>query len=102
MAITVTFQTYSGATPEWTDIPSGKRLIFAGSPRNLAIPLRTWEWNLGVHLGTANPGADACGVHHVPNVRYVDASHFDGGAGSEVLSDANLAEAECTLRIKVV
>jgi hypothetical protein len=31
----------------------------------------------------------------------VDASHFDGGAGSEVLSDANLAEAECTLRIKV-
>ena len=98
MANAILWEAYAGATPAWGDV-SGKRVVFGGSPRNIDVPLVVGEWQRGVHLGTADPGIDACGKNHLPSPRFVTPATFDSGAGQEHLNDTNLAATECTLRV---
>jgi hypothetical protein len=55
-------------------------------------------WQDDTHVVSGTPGSDVCTNPHAPNVKYVDSTHFDGGGGSEVLNDTNLAATECSLR----
>ncbi len=95
---TFTWEVYSD-TPAWHGIGSNK-FVFSGSPSDLSEPITVGEWQLGSHLGDGSPGADQCGANHMPNVKYVSNTQFDGGAGVETLNDVNLVATECTLRIK--
>ncbi|NLF15393.1 MAG: hypothetical protein GX597_26690, partial [Anaerolineaceae bacterium] len=97
MANDILWEVYAGPTPDWTNV-SGKRMVFGGSPKNIDVPVVVGEWQRGTHLGTSDPGIDACGKHHLPAPRYVTSATFDGGAGQEHLNDTNLAATECTLR----
>lgn len=87
-------------TPNWKPV-SSSTIVFSGSLTNLATPITVGSWNGGTHLGSGDPGTDACGTNHVPNIEYVSDTQFkkDGGA-TETISNANLAQTDCTLRVK--
>jgi hypothetical protein len=91
------WEVYAG-TPSWVDV-SANTIVFSGTG-GLATPITLGEWQSETHLGSGDPGTDQCGVTHMPNVKYVDDTHFDGGSGSELLNDTNLLATECTLRIR--
>lgn len=86
-------------TPGWMDV-SANTIVFAGSNTDLTEPITVGTWNDGTHLGSGDPGTDQCGANHMPNVKYVSGTQYDGGAGTTTLNDTNLAQTECTLRVK--
>lgn len=87
--------------PAWNYIGENT-LVFSSSATDLTQPITvgTEYWNEGTHLGDGLPGDDQCGTNHVPNVKYVSSTQFDGGAGTETLNATNLTQTECTLRVK--
>ena len=93
-AVTYRWQVYAG-TPAWRTIAEGERLILSGSARNLAVPVRTRDWQDGTHLGSAYPGVDKCGVSHVPNVRYESAATGQVAGSVVAMEDANVPETVC-------
>jgi hypothetical protein len=112
---TIVFErnTNTVGSPTWTEFESGNRLVFSGSPTDLATTIATTGWNDGSHEGSADPGADRCnqggtanpggpggGDVHNNNVKFVDATNMSvNGGGNEAINDTNLVEGECTLRI---
>jgi len=75
-------------------------VVFAGSG-GLTTPITVGTWQSETHLGSGDPGTDQCGgSNHVRNVKYIASTQFDSGSGTETLNDTNLAETECTLRVK--
>lgn len=86
-------------TPAWMDV-STNTIVFSGSNTDLTEPITVGTWQDGTHLGSGDPGTDQCGANHMPNVKYVSGTQFDGGSGTETLNDTNLVQTECTLRIK--
>ncbi len=86
-------------TPDWMDVASNT-IVFSGADDDHTEPITVGTWNGGTHLGSGDPGTDQCGANHMPNVKYVSGTQFDGGSGTETLNDTNLAQTECTLRIK--
>jgi hypothetical protein len=97
---TFNFEFYCGAGPGWADMGSATQ-VFCGSLTDLTAPVSIDAFQDGTHLGSGDPGTDQCGANHVNNVKYLtDTTMSVNGGGSETLNDANLAEAECTLRIK--
>jgi hypothetical protein len=86
-------------TPAWKDV-STNTIVFSGSDTDLSEPITVGTWNDGSHLGSGDPGTDQCGSNHMPNVKYVSGTQFDKGGGTTTLNDSNLAETECTLRVK--
>lgn len=95
---TFNWEVYSD-TPSWHDV-STNTIVFSGSDTDLTEPITVGTWNSGTHLGNGDPGTDQCGTNHMPNVKYVSATQMDIGSGSEEINDTNLADTECTLRIK--
>ncbi|MGC9423757.1 hypothetical protein [Vibrio sp.] len=95
---TFNWEAYCG-TPAWTDVATNT-IVFSGSATDLTEPITVGTWQDGTHLGSGDPGTDQCGANHVPNVKYVSGTQFDGGSGTEALNDTNLVQTECTLRIK--
>lgn len=85
-------------TPAWMDV-STNTIVFSGSG-GLDTPITVGNWQDETHLGSGDPGTDQCGTNHVPNVKYVSGTQFDGGGGTESLNDTNLVQTECTLRIE--
>lgn len=85
-------------TPAWMDV-STNTIVFSGSG-GISTPITVGSWQDETHLGSGDPGTDQCGTNHVPNVKYVSGTQFDGGGGTETLNDTNLAATECTLRIE--
>lgn len=87
-------------TPAWMDIGSNL-FIFSGDQADLTVPITVTEWNLGMHLGSGEPGTDQCGTNHVPCITFVSSTEFKlNGGSTETISDGNLAATECTLRVK--
>jgi len=95
---TWTFEVYydTAGVPAWTDT-GANNVAFAGSG-GYDDTVEVAAWQDGTHVVDGTPGSDICTNPHAPNVKYVDATHFDSGGGSEVISDANLAATECTAR----
>jgi len=92
------FEVYFGTTgtPAWTDV-AANNIAFTGSGgHDDTVEVAAWQG--GTHVVSGTPGSDVCTNPHAPNVKYVDATHFDGGGGSEVLNDTNLLDTECTCR----
>ena len=101
MAVTVTWMGYMGAAPDWADL-AANTLVFSGDVADPTVKVAVGVWQTGTHAGNGDPGADQCGANHMNNVQWIDATHFSlNGAASEVISDANLAAIECTLKIYV-
>lgn len=94
---TFTWEVYAN-TPGWFSI-AANTLVFSGSSTDLTTPITVGSWNDGTHLGDGDPGSDQCGTNHVPNVKWISSTQFDNGGGTETLSDANLVQTECTLRV---
>jgi len=95
---TFTWKVYSD-TPGWKSV-STNTIVFSGSATDLTVPITVGNWNSGCHLGTGDPGTDACGTTHVPNLEYVSSTEFKlNGGTTETISNANLAATECTLQI---
>lgn len=94
---TFTWEVYAN-TPGWFSV-GANTIVFAGSG-GLATPITVGTWQSETHLGSGDPGTDQCGTNHVPNVKYISGTQFDGGSGTETLNDTNLAQTECTLRVK--
>ena len=100
---TLTFQGYMGATPAWANMGANK-LIFSGSLTNLATTILAANWQDGTHAGSGDPGTDQCGANHMKNTKPVvltaAASTVSlNGAAAVALTDANVAAADCALRI---
>lgn len=96
---TFTWEVYAN-TPGWMGV-GANTIVFAGSLTDLTAPITVGVWNGGTHLGTGDPGSDQCGTTHVPNIEYVSNTQFKlNGGATETISNANLAQTECTLRIK--
>lgn len=108
---TITFETNTGTTgsPTWTSIGSNT-LVFAGSQTDLTAPIVTTSWNDGTHVGTGDPGTDACNTarsgaggpnsSHNNNVKFVASGTCSiNSAATENINDTNLTAGECTLRI---
>lgn len=90
---------YFGATgPAWTDI-STNTIVFAGSG-GISTPVTVAAYQDETHIGTGDPGTDACGTNHSNNVKYISNTQFDSGSGTETLNDTNLTSDECTIRIR--
>jgi hypothetical protein len=95
---TFTWETYTD-TPDWKGV-STNTIIFSGSATSVTEPITVGSWNTGTHLGTGDPGTDACGSTHSRNVKWISSTQFDSGGGTETLNDTNLVATECTLRVK--
>lgn len=108
---TITFETNTNTvgSPTWTDI-GANTLVFAGSQTDLTSPIVTTSWNDGTHVGSDDPGTDACNTarngaggpnsNHNNNVKYVASGTASiNSAATENLNDTNLIAGECTLRI---
>lgn len=85
--------------PSWMDVDVNT-IVFSGADDDLTEPITVGTWQNGTHLGSGDPGTDQCGANHMPNVKYVSGTQMDKGVGTETINDTNLAETECTLRIK--
>lgn len=94
---TFTWEVYAD-TPAWMSV-STNTIVFAGSG-GISTPITVGSWQDETHLGSGDPGTDQCGTNHVPNVKYVSGTQFDGGGGTESLNDTNLVATECTMRIE--
>jgi len=95
---TFTWEVYAN-TPAWFDVASNT-IVFAGSASDLTTPITVGEWNTGTHLGSGDPGTDACGTTHVPNVKFISTTQCDIGGGTVSITDGNLATTKCSFRIK--
>ena len=96
---TFTWNAYIGAGPAWADI-GANTIVFCSSLTDLATNITVGAFQDGTHLGNGDPGADQCGANHANNVKYLTGSTMSvNGAGSEDITDANLAEIECTLKL---
>lgn len=95
---TFNWEVYSN-TPAWMDI-GANTFVFAGSATDLTSPITVGEWQSGTHLGNGDPGTDQCGTNHSRNVKYISSTQMDIGGGTVNLTDANLAQTQCTMRIK--
>ncbi|KKN69253.1 hypothetical protein LCGC14_0442480 [marine sediment metagenome] len=102
---TITFERNQNTvgSPTWVDI-AANTLVFSGSLTDLTTTIDTADWQDGTHIGTGDPGSDACGggpaSGHMNNVRFVNSTNFIlNGGTSEVLNDTNLIAGECTLRL---
>jgi len=93
-----TWEVYSD-TPAWMSV-GANTIVFSGSASDLTSPVTVGTWQVGTHLGSGDPGTDQCGSTHSRNVTYVSSTQFDSGSGTETLNDTNLAQTECTLRVK--
>jgi len=96
---TFTWEIYAN-TPAWMDSGVGNTLVFAGSATDLTIPVTVGEYQTGTHSGNGDPGTDQCGTNHCKNVKYVSGTQFDKGGGTTTLNTTNLADTECTFRVK--
>lgn len=94
---TFTWEVYAN-TPAWMSVASNT-IVFSGTG-GLATPITVGNWQEETHLGSGDPGTDQCGTNHVPNVKYISGTQCDIGAGTITLSDANLPQTECTMRVK--
>ena len=96
---TITFQAFCGAGPAWADI-GANTFVFSSSPTVITDPVTVLSYQDGTHLGAGDPGADQCGANHMNNVKYLtDTTMSVNGGGSEDITDANLANDECTMRL---
>lgn len=96
---TITFEAYYGASPSWQSL-GANRLVFSGSLTNINAMVLAGTFQDGTHAGSGTPGSDVCATNHVRNNKWLDDTHFSpNGGASEVISDTNLADAECTLRV---
>jgi len=86
-------------TPGWKDVSTGT-FVFSGSASDHTIPVTVGEWQSGTHITDGDPGNDSCGANHSRNVKYVSGTQFDSGGGTETLNTTNMADTECTLRVK--
>jgi hypothetical protein len=94
---TFTWEVYSD-TPAW-HTAGANTIVFSGTG-GLANPITVGNYQSETHLGSGDPGTDQCGTNHVKNVKYVSSTQFDNGGGTETLTDTNLTNDECTMRIK--
>lgn len=94
---TFTWEVYAD-TPAWFDI-AANTVVFAGSG-GLATPITVGSWQDETHLGNGDPGSDQCGTNHVPNVKYISGTQMDIGGGTVNIVDGNLAEIDCSLRVR--
>lgn len=95
---TFTWEVYAD-TPAWMGA-GANTIVFSGSNTDLNEPITVGTWQSGSHLGSGDPGTDQCGSNHMKNVKFVSSTQMDTGGGTETINDTNLAETECTLRIK--
>ncbi len=99
---TITFESYFGASPQWTNL-GANRLVFCGSLTDIAAMILAANFQDGTHVGSGTPGADQCTTNHVPNVKYLSNTTMSrSGGGSETISDAALGSPNflsCTLRV---
>jgi len=93
------FEVYygTGAGAAWTDV-GANNLAFTGDGGH-DDTVEVGEWQGGTHVVSGTPGNDVCTDPHAPNVKYVDATHFDSGGGVEDLNDANLLATEVSCRL---
>jgi len=94
---TFTWNYWGGTGPSWTDV-STDTIVFSGTG-GLANPVTVAAWQDETHMGTGDPGSDACGTVHAKNNKYISTTQFDNGSGTETLNDTNLTQDECTLQI---
>jgi len=92
-----TWNYWGGTGPSWTDV-STDTVVFSGTG-GLANPVTVAAWQDETHMGTGDPGTDACGTVHAKNNKYIGSTQFDNGSGTETLNDTNLTQDECTLQI---
>jgi hypothetical protein len=96
---TITFESYFGATPSWQSL-GANRLVFCGSRTDIAVMIQAQTFADGTHVGSGTPGSDQCTGNHANNVKWTgDTTMSVNGAASETINDANLADAECSLRV---
>lgn len=96
---TFTWFAYIGAGPAFADI-AANTVVFSSSLTDLATNITVASFQDGTHLGNGDPGTDQCGANHANNVKYLTSGTMSvNGAGSENITDANLATTECTLRV---
>jgi hypothetical protein len=93
---TFSWEVYSD-TPGWKDL-STNTVVFCGSLTDLTVPITVGNWNTGTHAGTGDPGSDACGTTHMPNIEYVSNTQYKKNGGSDTLLTAMVAT-DCTLAI---
>jgi hypothetical protein len=105
---TTTFEFNNNTTgsPSWTDI-GANTIVFSGSQTDLTTTISTTAWNEGTHIGTDDPGTDACdtgpNASHNNNVKFVASGTCQiNSGGTENLNDTNLTEGECTFRFHLV
>lgn len=97
---TFTWESYSGSGPSWQDIGSNT-IVFSGSLSDLSVPINVNAYNDGTHIGSDDPGTDQCGANHNPNIKYISSTQFSyNGGAAEALNDTNLAETECSFRVR--
>lgn len=94
---TITYEAYIGAGPAWADI-GANTIVFTGTG-GVGNPIDVGSYQEETHLGSGDPGTDQCGANHVPNVKWISSTQFDSGSGTETLSDVNLTDVECTMRV---
>lgn len=96
---TFTWDYYGATGPAWTDI-STNTLVFSGTGGK-DTPITVGSYNDETHITNSDPptGTDQCGANHVQNCKYISDSNIDIGGGSVAISDANVAQTDCTLRV---
>ena len=96
---TFTWKGYMGAGPGWADI-GVHTICFSGSRTDITAAIPVDSLADGTHIGDGDGTGDSCGANHMNNVKYLtDSTMSVNGGGSENITDANLAETECTLQI---
>jgi len=101
MGVTVTWEMFMGAGPAWTDV-STNTIVFSGSGTDISAFVTVGQYQDGTHVGTNDPGTDQCGANHANNVKYISGTEMSvNGGGTENINDTNLAQDECSLRLKV-
>lgn len=96
---TITFEAFYGAGPGWASI-GANTFVFSSSLTDPTAPVTVLAYQDGTHLGSGDPGTDQCGANHMNNVKYLtDTTMSLNGGGSENITDGNLANDECTIRV---
>lgn len=103
---TLTFERNNGSVgvPAW--VAWAARLTFSHSATNPAVAVPTTDYPLGSHSTDGTPGTDQCSggpnSAHNNNIQWLSSTTMSkNAAASEPINDTNLAEAECTFRIRL-
>ena len=103
---TLTFERNQGSvgTPAW--VAWAARQVFSHSATDHTTPVPTTDYALGTHSTDGTPGTDQCGggpnSGHNNNNQWLTSTTFSkNGGASQAINDTNLAEAECTFRIRL-